>query len=281
METSPYEFHFFYLEIDDKNTSALAPELPLSKDYYQVIWLRKGTLLLEIDFLEYELKHNTLIFIAPCQITKVKKSLDISAQLLKFTPEFFLSPLYNHHKLMRFPFFCPIDSSPLLKMNSLNTSKLEENMKSIVEEYQLGSQKSNELLSLYTYAFLINTQKLFRVEPRGRSSKHMDLVLDFKQLVDKNYRDVKLINKYADLLAVSPKYLNEACKTVLNSKANEVLSSRVILEAKRLLAYSNMGVSDVAWYLNFNDLSYFAKYFRKLSGQSPSHFKLEMENNTN
>lgn len=280
MEIARYTSDFLFFEIDDENISTLVSELPLHKDYYQILWLKKGILSIEIDFVTYELNQHTLIFVAPCQIIKLNNFFGVSAQLLKFTDVFFISPISDRHMLLRFSFFCPIDSLPLLQINSSNTIKIEENMKNIIDEF-LDLPIDVELLSLYTYAFLLNTQKLFKIEPGGRYSKYMSLVLDFKQLVDKNYRTIKGVSRYADLLAVSPKYLNEACKIVLNSKATEVLSSRMILEAKRLLAYSNMGISEVAWHLNFNDLSYFAKYFRKLSGQSPTDFRLEMENSTN
>lgn len=273
---------FIYKKLHNENITSFESELPKRQDYYQVIWLKKGNLLLEIDFTEYNLKDNTLSFIAPCQQIRIKSYHTIEGDIVKFTPDFFLSTQSNRHSLMHFPFFCPIDASPYIIINEHDSIEIEWNLKKISEEYDSNRYKKNELLILYIHALLINSQRLFKIESGRISSIHMDLVLDFKQLVDDNHHRISSVSNYANMLSVTPKYLNEASKVVLGKKASEVISNRIFLEAKRLLSYSTLNVSEVATKLNFNDLSYFTKFFKKLSsGQAPSSFKLKAENNTN
>ena len=89
-------------------------------------------------------------------------------------------------------------------------------------------------------------------------------------------QEKKLINKvshYADILNTSPQNLNASCRKESNQSATEVLSEYLINEAKRLLLYTTLNISEIAFKLNFNDNSHFTKYFKKYAGQTPTAFR--------
>jgi AraC family transcriptional activator of pobA len=72
---------------------------------------------------------------------------------------------------------------------------------------------------------------------------------------------------------LSTAYLNNLCKKHLGKTLSDLINERVLLEAKRLFAYTDLTVSQVADKLRFSDASYFIRFFRKNSGLTPEQFK--------
>jgi AraC family transcriptional regulator, transcriptional activator of pobA len=67
--------------------------------------------------------------------------------------------------------------------------------------------------------------------------------------------------------------LNAICNEMLGISAGEVIRNRVLLEAKRLLINLDLNISEIGYRLNFNDNSYFAKFFKKYTGMLPEEFR--------
>ena len=74
-------------------------------------------------------------------------------------------------------------------------------------------------------------------------------------------------------MAVSSNHLNTLCKANQCKQAGELIRNRILLEAKRLLVNLNLNVAEVGYALNFSDNSYFTRFFRKYTGQTPEEFR--------
>jgi len=57
---------------------------------------------------------------------------------------------------------------------------------------------------------------------------------------------------------------------------SQLIADRVILEAKRLLVHTTDSVKEIAYLLNFNEATYFYRFFKKYTGQTPEHFRDEI-----
>ena len=79
--------------------------------------------------------------------------------------------------------------------------------------------------------------------------------------------------QYAALLYITPNHLNALCNDFLGVSAGVLIRERVILEAKRLLINLDLLISEVAAKLNFDDQSYFIKFFKKHEGLTPEKFR--------
>jgi AraC-like DNA-binding protein len=99
------------------------------------------------------------------------------------------------------------------------------------------------------------------------------IVRNFIKLIDKHYQKMRLPGQYAEILNVTPNHLNALCKEHLGMQAGAMIRNRIILEAKRLLINMDLTVAEVAYKLNFNDNSYFTKFFRKETGITPEDFR--------
>jgi AraC-like DNA-binding protein len=76
---------------------------------------------------------------------------------------------------------------------------------------------------------------------------------------------------------LSASYLNTLCKQNLGKTLGDLIHERVILEAKRFFAFSDLTVSQVADALRFTEASYFIRFFRKETGLTPEQFREQIK----
>ncbi|MDR1864768.1 MAG: AraC family transcriptional regulator [Bacteroidales bacterium] len=95
----------------------------------------------------------------------------------------------------------------------------------------------------------------------------------FKSLLREHLPERKKPSQYAELLHLSPSYLNEAVKNATGFTAGYWIRHEIILEAKRLLFHTDMSVKEIAFKLGYEDCAYFTRLFTGMSGMSPVQFR--------
>jgi AraC family transcriptional regulator, transcriptional activator of pobA len=108
---------------------------------------------------------------------------------------------------------------------------------------------------------------------RARRTDHDALVQRFRSLLERHYRDHWSVADYAARLAITPDYLSRRCRIVTGQSAIELISERVLLESRRLLAYTQMSITDIAHQIGFDDPAYFSRFFAKSAGCAPSIYR--------
>jgi AraC-like DNA-binding protein len=118
---------------------------------------------------------------------------------------------------------------------------------------------------------------LSRMDKNGATKRpsvyNYTLIKNFKRLIEKNFTKLRLPREYAELLYITPNHLNAVSNDVLGIPAGEMIRNRVLLEAKRLLINQDMSISEIADQLNFNDNSYFTKFFKNYTDTTPEEFR--------
>lgn len=104
-------------------------------------------------------------------------------------------------------------------------------------------------------------------------SRRSSYVKDFMRLVHVHHRSERAVAFYASKLFISPKYLSLIIKETTGKSAAEWIDEFVVLEAKNLLRFSGKNVQQIAYELNFNNQSSFGKYFKHLTGMSPTEYQ--------
>ena len=99
------------------------------------------------------------------------------------------------------------------------------------------------------------------------------LVARFREAVEAGYRRGVAIEAYAASLGVSATKLRRACLAAAGCAPIGIVQARLLLEAKRVLLYSNMTVAETAYYLGFDDPAYFSRFFTQQEGVSPRAFR--------
>jgi len=99
------------------------------------------------------------------------------------------------------------------------------------------------------------------------------LVKKFYQLVEENYLKNLSVNQYSDMLCVTPNHLTQTLKQLTGRTSSEVVKAKQILEIKRLLVYTNLGITEISMQMNFADQSYFSKLFKRETGMTPQLYR--------
>lgn len=108
---------------------------------------------------------------------------------------------------------------------------------------------------------------------KGQRSCRNTYVHDFIKLAHVHFSKERSVGFYADKLCISPKYLSLLVKEVTGRSAARWIDELVLMEAKNLLRFSGKNVQQVAYALNFSNQSSFGKYFKHMTGQSPTEYQ--------
>ena len=95
----------------------------------------------------------------------------------------------------------------------------------------------------------------------------------FCQMIEAEYCTQHAVSWYADRIGISPAHLNALCRQASRQSALELIHQRLLLEARRRLAYSTRTVSAVSYELGFADPAYFTRFFKQRAGLSPKAFR--------
>ena len=106
-------------------------------------------------------------------------------------------------------------------------------------------------------------------------SKKMQTVRKYKSLIGNSFLEHREVSYYADQLHVTSNYLNEVVKSETGISAKRHISERVLLEAKNLLSYSTLDISEISHMLQFSEPTHFTKFFKKETGKTPKAFQKE------
>ncbi len=248
--------------------------MPHSHSYYQIIWFldSKGTHI--VDFKTYIIKKNTILFIAKDQIHAFDNRLDINGWLIHFNESFFMHTEVDI--FLKYNIFKP-QENPCYAMENKTIESGKVYMDLILNELsnrtQFGFEDSVRFL---LKCFLINLERVHQKRDNETGSKTDSYTLQlyqFKELIEANYKNSISVGMYAHLMNISSKTLNTITKTVVNKSPSQLIAERTILEAKRLLKFTSLQISEIAYKLGFEDPSYFVKYFKRHSCSSPLNFR--------
>ncbi len=99
---------------------------------------------------------------------------------------------------------------------------------------------------------------------------------NFLKILEDNFKRPEGVDFYADKLFMSSRNLNNICQTILHKSVSEIIETRKLTEAKNLLIYSELSVSEIGFELGYNEKAYFTNVFKKRTGMTPTDFREEM-----
>lgn len=245
-------------------------------DFYEILFLTQGEGIHTIDFQNYTIKPNTIFFLSPGQIHELYLSEDVKGYIFLFTSSFYHFNKTDPYKLFELPFFYNLnqETPPIYLENETEKQVITELFKNAIYENQQNLTDSEEAIRALLDLILIQCKRIYPLSKiEEKANKGKILVKRFKQLIEEKSQENLSVKDYASLLAITPNYLSETVKSVTGRTSTDLINDRMILEIKRLLTHTDLGISEIAYQLNFSDQSYFSKYFKKLTNQSPLEFR--------
>ncbi len=244
--------------------------------FYEILWIEKGISKQTIDYKEYEVLPNSLFFISPNQVHQFEEWRPLKGGTILFTEDFFLLNHHNKDKLFELSFLDNFYSNPCIKLDKNNFADIKQTIDLIAIEQQ-RKDKSPAITQSYLHILLAQVQRCIDIETeKPVSKKYIILFKQFKNLLDKHFTENKTTTFFAEQLHITAHHLNLITKNVTGKTASAVIRARSILEAKRLLTFTDFTVTEIATQLSYFDSSYFAKQFKAETNKTPITFKNEM-----
>jgi len=113
-----------------------------------------------------------------------------------------------------------------------------------------------------------------KAESKLSDRKHV-YYRSFIKLLESSFKEQLRVTYYADKLGITSTYLTRLCREITGIPTQQILHERLILEAKRNLKYTGRGVAEIAYFLGFEDPSYFTRFFKRYSGITPRNYRAQ------
>lgn len=235
-------------------------------DHYVFYIQEKGLIELMIDFKNHQIKDQALFFIAPGQVHYYTKQMDSKGYFIFLNPSYLQNTyrrVFDTHQNVSQ--VVPIQNTVLFNIVELICKQVSE----AVSDIQTNIIRSlvDSLMGMTVLEFSKNEN------PKNGIDRKTELTFQFRQLVQKHFLELKRPKDYAALLHISVPYLNEMVKEQTGSASSYWIQHEILLEAKRLLFYTQLNTKEIAFSLQYEDHTYFSRFFKKNEGITPLEFR--------
>ncbi len=242
--------------------SRLDPLVPFPHrhSFYHLVWIEQGTGWHEIDFVRYPVGPRQFFLMKPGQVHHWSLSPDTRGVVIEF------QGTSLDAWAQRFP-----DRIDFQEVSGDRRNSIVHTLERMVQENERNENYVDEALRSELAILIIG---IARTGLEGKiaipedASDHV-----FVRLVESHFDIEHSVSFYAKQMRLSPKALTMRISRLLGKSARTVIQERVLLEAKRLLAYSELSISEVAERVGFDDPNYFARFFRTKEKRSPASFR--------
>jgi AraC-like DNA-binding protein len=199
------------------------------------------------------------------------------AYLIFYNRDFYCIQIHDEEVACDGLLFNNIYNMPMTVIPDQDAAFIEYIFSEIAHELELKDSSQEEMIRTYLKQLLIKSTRLWKTQHLNRvvaeQNNDLEFFRRFTRLVESHYKHKHCVADYADLLLVPSKTLTQKFKRLNLLQPNEVIKNRIILEAKRLLAYTAMSSKEIAYELGYDDPAYFSRLFFIKTGDSPSGFR--------
>lgn len=244
--------------------------------FYEILWVEEGKSRQTIDYVTYEIDEYSLFFISPGQLHEFEEWQPLKGGTIMFTSDFCLINQQNHDMLFEMSFLDNFYVNPSLRLSNENYTEIKGTIDLLVKEKQRADSNAS-ILQSYLHVLLRQIQRSIDLQRQHNTPKRYNVLYKrFKNLIEQRLTENYSASDYADMLNITSHHLNHLTKTVTGKTATMIIRSRTMLEAKRLLTFTDLTVSEIATHLGFYDSSYFTRLFKKETHCAPLSFKRQI-----
>ncbi|MFR0356063.1 helix-turn-helix domain-containing protein [Streptomyces sediminimaris] len=243
-------------------------------DFHVVMLFDGGPVRHMIDFAEYEASAGDLLWIRPGQVHRFSPTSEYRGTVLTMQPGFLPRATVEATGLYHY------GQPPLLRPDAPRLQALRASLAQLRREYEdtgtLPPSLHTAVLRHSLTAFLLRLAHLAASSAeaaRGRADTTFTL---FRDAVEKDFATNHSVSAYADSLGYSRRTLVRAVRAATGETPKGFIDKRVVLEAKRLLAHTDMPIGRVGAAIGFPDAANFSKFFQQHTDQTPAAFRAEL-----
>lgn len=252
---------------------APSQELLGHKGLYKIIWCTGEKAKILVDGYSLCLEKEQIIFCTPVNILEIPRQRNIIA--IVFNREFYC--IRDHDKEVSCNGFLFFGSSfpQIITLGEKQKKSFDIMFEMLKEEFETRDHIQGEMLRTILKRILIKSTRLVkdRMPEPNIKNQELDIVRQYHILVEKHFRQKHQVQEYAEMLFKSPKTLSNLFRKTGSKSPLKVINERIILEAKRLLIYSDKTAEEIAYELGYTEPTHFSKFFKNQVGTPPMGFK--------
>lgn len=246
-------------------------------NFHLILWISKGNGIHYIDCDKYEVNSSTIFFLSPNNSHHYQITEDINGYIIAFSTDFFAHLDPTIVERLRYELFHNNGGTLCFVPPSIQ-HQLETIVKHMISELQLDNSESmimSYLASLLTMFIAKSKRKCVWPKMNDTHLRTQSFITysTFMESVDKNFTHFHNVREYATLMNISLSLLSKCTKEHGKCTPLDIISKRIMVEAKQLLCYTPYSLKEIAGMLGFKDSSYFNKYFKRYVGILPSEFR--------
>jgi AraC-like DNA-binding protein len=282
----PFDLEVFSVSDLKRRTGAVAMRWTYSYEFFMLICITEGACVQIVDFEPVSCSAGTFLVLRPGQAHNFGNDDEWDGWIILVRPEFLLPALSLSHGLRQI-----FDLERLPERLTLNDGELNRAAHSILQMRDdslingLSSEDAgpaNELtadiqvLLRYQFYALMSWLTVVHGERRTQGPEGSTALQRFKRfqkLVEQRFAEWNQISQYATELGCTEKSLTRATNLAVGLSAKAFISKRINLQAKRLLAHTDLPVSAIAEKLGFQEATHFSKFFKREARSTPTEFR--------
>ncbi|MFK4784905.1 AraC family transcriptional regulator [Fusobacterium sp. MFO224] len=248
-------------------------ETDVRLEFWVLLYITKGNGIHYIDFKKYPYKAGDVIIIERRRVHSFKVNNNLEGYIINLNEPFFFEDEENNNMDL-LAFFETPDEKPILSVDMSKTSTNKILIDLIYKEYSENyNYYSRNLIRSLFKSFIYSLYLKEKDKIIHSSTMEYKYYNKYRELVELNFKNLKIVSDYSRLIGVSTKTINTACKKCADISAKQLLINRIVLEAKRILVKGDMKIYQISYYLGFNEPANFSAFFKKHAGMSTNDFK--------
>lgn len=233
-----------------------------------------------VDSIPYTIEANSIFALTTVQYFQYISGEDLV--VYQFNREFYCIKDHDQEVSCAGLLFFGNVHIPIIELNDKEYRKLNILHEVFLDELETEDTIQAEMLRMLMARFIIISTRLLKAKEgfvETTKNTKIDLLREFNLLVESFFKTEHSVSFYADKLFKSPKTLsNNFAK--LNTSPLQIIHERIVLEAKRLLIYTDKTAKEIAYEVGFDDASHLSRLFKKHTTLSPSDFKKQLQKST-
>lgn len=247
-------------------------------NYFTLILITSGEGVATVDLCDYSFKENTLFAFYPYQPFMLQSTKPIMGISIQFHHDFFC--IYRHHKEIAANgiLFNNVYQQPFIGLNEVSKSSILNLINGIANELKADSFRKDEVLISYLKILLVTATRIKLEQQTVQDSetgtiKQQFVIQNLKNAIEDNFRTKHSASDYADLLNQTPASLARITKNHFNKTLSDLITERIIIEAKRELYLTDKTIKEIAYELGYDDEYYFSRLFKNKTDISPQIYR--------
>ena len=247
-------------------------------NYFSLILITSGEGMAKVDLCDYAFKENTLFAFFPYQPFMLQSKKQVMGIAIQFHHDFFC--IYRHHQEIAANgvLFNNVYQQPFILLDDHSKAHMEYLIRAIAHELKEEAFRKDEALVAYLKILLVTATRI-KLEQQSlqdtetSNGKQQLLIQKLKNAIEDNFRSRHSASDYARMLHLTPASLARITKNHFNKTISDLITERIIIEAKRELYLTDKTVKEIAYELGYEDEYYFSRVFKSKTDIAPQFYR--------